>query len=547
MRIVRAAVLLLALLTASLLCAAETAPNLFQAAFTGQTDVIAAAVKANPDVVKSVDDKYGATLLHSALAKGHVDIAELLLAAGADINAMEKRGYTPLHWAVVGGSKAAVEWLIGKGANLLLAGKDGKTALALANEKQLTEIATLLRNAALDPEPKYDDTQPALASVMLSDETHQQGYITREGKLAFTVKYIKADYFSEGLASVALFGKPAGTTLVNGKAQQIFGIGTEGYIDKTGTMVITTDHHEHQLFAEGLAGFQTGTFGNKKWGYLDKTGAIVIPAQFDYAEPFSEGLARVGMNGAPQPVPGKPGMMTTPITWGYIDKTGKVVMPITQNFCGDYHDGLAWFVVKNPNAAQDKPKELRGFFDKTGKVVVEPILEMTQDFSEGMAGVQYGGKWGFVNAAGHGAINPQFDAVYSFQDGRAAVLVNGKCGYINKAGQLVIPAQYDYAYSFSDGLASVGRDNRFGYIDRTGKEVIPVQFEYAGAFSCGLACFTENHIFGYIDKTGQKVIPPTFMFAYPFQPIAGTNHRNRELFPLTGKEIDFDFTVHIGK
>ena len=44
-------------------------------------------------------DQNGKTLLHYAAWKGHKEIAELLIANGANVNAKDKDGYTPLDWA----------------------------------------------------------------------------------------------------------------------------------------------------------------------------------------------------------------------------------------------------------------------------------------------------------------------------------------------------------------------------------------------------------------------------------------------------------------
>lgn len=61
----------------------------------------------------SKDDFYGdfATALHIAAGKGHPDIAEILIRAGATVDARDKAGETPLHWAV--GSKAALRLVVG--------------------------------------------------------------------------------------------------------------------------------------------------------------------------------------------------------------------------------------------------------------------------------------------------------------------------------------------------------------------------------------------------------------------------------------------------
>ena len=81
--------------------------------------------------------------------------------------------------------------------------------------------------------------------------------------------------------------------------------GKEGYIDKTGKIVINPQFDEAWTFSEGLAKVKIGN----KLGYIDKTGKYVINPQFDKAEKFSNGLAKVDIGG----------------NWGYIDKTGNYV------------------------------------------------------------------------------------------------------------------------------------------------------------------------------------------------------------------------------
>ncbi|MGO8926242.1 MAG: ankyrin repeat domain-containing protein, partial [Limisphaerales bacterium] len=51
------------------------------------------------------------TPLHLAARLGHKDVAELLLASKADVNAKDNGGQTPLHLAVVFGHKDVAELL----------------------------------------------------------------------------------------------------------------------------------------------------------------------------------------------------------------------------------------------------------------------------------------------------------------------------------------------------------------------------------------------------------------------------------------------------
>jgi ankyrin repeat protein len=71
--------------------------------------------------------------LHSAAAGGHVGVARLLVAAGADVNATQRHGYTPLHAAGQNGDEELTELLVGAGADPSARTDDGQTAGDLAS------------------------------------------------------------------------------------------------------------------------------------------------------------------------------------------------------------------------------------------------------------------------------------------------------------------------------------------------------------------------------------------------------------------------------
>ena len=70
--------------------------------------------------------------MHFALFGGHVEIAELLIASGADANANTYITGTSLHWAAAERKKEIVELLIEKGADVNAKDQKGKTTLDTA-------------------------------------------------------------------------------------------------------------------------------------------------------------------------------------------------------------------------------------------------------------------------------------------------------------------------------------------------------------------------------------------------------------------------------
>ena len=87
----------------------------------------------------------GVTLLQMTAGEGHKEIAELLIAKGADVNAMTPDGLTALFAAILGPHKEMAELLIAKGADVNARGFLGMTPLNMANDEGEKEMADLLR------------------------------------------------------------------------------------------------------------------------------------------------------------------------------------------------------------------------------------------------------------------------------------------------------------------------------------------------------------------------------------------------------------------
>lgn len=99
-----------------------------------------------PDEIAAInhEDFFGFSCLHDASMLGCPEIAGLLIASGANVNAVSNRGITPLMLAAENGSREVVQILLNApGINLILTNSDGQTATDVA---QTEEIRALIQS-----------------------------------------------------------------------------------------------------------------------------------------------------------------------------------------------------------------------------------------------------------------------------------------------------------------------------------------------------------------------------------------------------------------
>jgi ankyrin repeat protein len=114
--------------------------DIWEAARTGNIEAVKQHLAAGSDV--NAKDEAGWTLLHEV---GTKEVAELLIAEGADVNAMNMWGGTPLQLAAREGRKEIAELLIENEADLNVKDKGGLTSLDWAIYYHHPETTDLLR------------------------------------------------------------------------------------------------------------------------------------------------------------------------------------------------------------------------------------------------------------------------------------------------------------------------------------------------------------------------------------------------------------------
>ena len=90
------------------------------------------------------------TALHRAVSKGHVDVVQVLIDAGADVEAKDRMGRSPLHWACEEGRLAIVKMLVKAGAEVCATDNEGDTCFTTAEKNGHTKtVCYLMRRVVL--------------------------------------------------------------------------------------------------------------------------------------------------------------------------------------------------------------------------------------------------------------------------------------------------------------------------------------------------------------------------------------------------------------
>lgn len=148
---------------------AACASELLDAVKADDAGRVQAAISAGADI--NENDVYMGSPLHIAVARGKVEIAKLLLDAGADIEAAAKGSLNkahPLHIAARVNGVAIAALLIERGAKVDSRDSQSRTPLFVAASSGQAEVAEFLLKAGADPlaeESDYHDVAIYIAAM----------------------------------------------------------------------------------------------------------------------------------------------------------------------------------------------------------------------------------------------------------------------------------------------------------------------------------------------------------------------------------------------
>ena len=124
----------------------EQSPN--QVDDQGRSGLQIAAILIKAGASLDQKDKLGNTALHLAVDRNQVEMAQLLIDVGAALDVDNRNGMTPLMVAASRGNAAIVQALLAKGANARKTDFTGRDALSWANDSRRQAVVQLLQRAA---------------------------------------------------------------------------------------------------------------------------------------------------------------------------------------------------------------------------------------------------------------------------------------------------------------------------------------------------------------------------------------------------------------
>jgi ankyrin repeat protein len=152
---------------------------LYCACGNGQLDIARLLVQAGAKPQAS--DSFGRSPLHAAALNGQSNVVKWLIEVGVPVDASDKRGDTPLHMAARNGMYGAVALLLDNGAEIERRNKDGLTPMHWAVFSGSLKLVKELqrRGSNINAKTRYGDTPRRMAQKLeentIADYLKQQG------------------------------------------------------------------------------------------------------------------------------------------------------------------------------------------------------------------------------------------------------------------------------------------------------------------------------------------------------------------------------------
>jgi hypothetical protein len=115
---------------------------LIDAADNGNVEVVQVLLESGANLEGA--NEIQRTALHKSASKGHLEVCRLLLASGAKVDPLDWWKETPLHYAARNGHLTVLKLLVGMGADVTMKNEEGQTAGDIARKAGHSDVSDWL-------------------------------------------------------------------------------------------------------------------------------------------------------------------------------------------------------------------------------------------------------------------------------------------------------------------------------------------------------------------------------------------------------------------
>lgn len=236
------------------------------------------------------------------------------------------------------------------------------------------------------------------------------------------------------------------------------------FINTAGKEVFSTTYTINGCFSEGLVMYTH----NGKDGYMDKTGKIVIKSQYADAKSFYNGYALVELTNEQTAIIDKKGKSKTEgYKLGYYLNNYSYDQPVvSEGMFAIYGEGYVFADINNPSNIK--------IYNKIGSSLAR--FDDVGIFTSGLAPVMIDGKWGYIETKGKMVIKPTYDFVGYFEGNYSTAYKGNYIYVIDKSGKIVSKG-FKYSYEGSaridNKLMDFNNNSVYKYYDFKGNLIKP--------------------------------------------------------------------------
>lgn len=185
---------------------ADGDPALVRALRWDNAAVVDVLIKT-PGLDVNAESRLGENALMLAVLKGNQDLAEKLVAMGANVN---KDGWTPLHYAATNGRTDLMQWLINEGADVNVQTRAGVTPLYMAARMPSRQaVMLLLKHGAYRDLCTERGESPAAAAARAGDKELGDYLAVEKCVKPAAKKYVETLPSADGRARMMIHLEPA--------------------------------------------------------------------------------------------------------------------------------------------------------------------------------------------------------------------------------------------------------------------------------------------------------------------------------------------------